>query len=366
MQFVLFIGPHKVGSSQLQDFLYRNYVRLIQSGILYPMIEAEGLSFMVSKAIIGDIDDIPLPVNAREAHNAFAYKMISEVDETRFVPAKHSGLPRTRQMFRAIKKQIEFVQPEVVILASEVFSTFGVVSPRLIQTLLDEFPEASFRIIANLRRVDNYLSSWHGERLKAGERLHPLGRGGLQEYFETTHFDYRLILEPWVNMMPDADFILRDFSAVRSAGGTIEDFKEQSCLNFPDSLITPAPLNPSMHRAVQEIVRRGNAQLMPEVALNLRNFLEDVTPQLGLPKSSEIEMYGPDLREEMFDRFEDVHDYLGDLTGQAPFFANLENMLRCRPIRELDAVADALPKIRAQARQLPDADARAFLDGFAL
>ena len=43
MQFVLFIGPHKVGSSQLQDFLYRNYVRLIQSGILYPMIEAEGL-----------------------------------------------------------------------------------------------------------------------------------------------------------------------------------------------------------------------------------------------------------------------------------------------------------------------------------
>lgn len=365
MQFVIFIGPHKVGSSQLQDFLYRNYVRLIQSGILYPMIEAEGLSFMVSKAIIGDIDDIPLPVNAREAHNAFAYKMISEVDENRFVPPKHTGLPRTRQMFRAIKKQIEFVQPEAVILASEVFSTFGVISPRLIQTLLDEFPDAHFRIIANLRRVDNYLASWHGERLKAGERLHPLGRGGLEAYYDTTHFDYSQILEPWSQAMPDADFVLRDFSAVRP-GGTIEDFKEQSCLNFPQNLTTPAPQNPTMHRAVQEIVRRGNAQLMPEVAQNLRDFLETATPDLDLPKSSEIEMYGASLRAEMYDRFEDVHDFLCDMTGQTPFFANLQNMLRERPIPESDATALAVTKLRTQLRGLPDPDARAFIETFAL
>ena len=90
--------------------------------------------------------------------------------------------------------------------------------------------------------------------------------------------------------MPEADFVLRDFSAVRSEG-TIADFKEQSCLNFPQNLTTPAPQNPTMHRAVQEIVRRGNAQLMPEVAQNLRTFLEVITPELDLPKSSDIEMY---------------------------------------------------------------------------
>ncbi|MCI5041155.1 MAG: hypothetical protein MRY81_15910, partial [Donghicola eburneus] len=184
-------------------------------------------------------------------------------------------------------------------------------------------------------------------------------------YYDTTHFDYSQILEPWARAMPEAHFVLRDFSAVRSEG-TIADFKEQSCLNFPQNLTTPAPQNPTMHRAVQEIVRRGNAQLMPEVAQNLRTFLEDITPELDLPKSSDIEMYGSALRAEMFDRFEDVHEFLCDMTGQTPFFANLQNMLRERPIPEAEATAEAVLKLKSHLRCLSDADARTFIENFAL
>ncbi|MEY8882340.1 hypothetical protein [Donghicola sp. XS_ASV15] len=91
-----------------------------------------------------------------------------------------------------------------------------------------------------------------------------------------------------------------------------------------------------------------------------------MTPELDLPRSMDVEMYGTDLRRDMYERFEDVHDFLCDMTGKTPFFANLENMLRERPVPELDATAVAVSKLRSQLRRLPDEDARTFLQNFAL
>ncbi|KEP69987.1 hypothetical protein DL1_20495 [Thioclava dalianensis] len=361
MKIIVFFGHHKVGSTALQDFFSKNFQSLLDKKILYPMVDFQGLSLMLAKCatLRPESDDVRLPINAREAHNALAFKMIEEHRNSP-VPPFHTHLPHTSQMFHAIRCQINAINPDHVVLISEVMANFGTITSSFFQRLKKEFPRAEFQFIATIRRVDEYLMSWHSQRLRFGHKLAPLDQGGLETYFDGIHFNYQRMIKPWIDAFPEANFVIRNHADVMMNGGSIEDFKVQSGLIYPDNMKPPSIANPSYHRATFELARRANKDLPPESAVKARNFLELITPALELPKSSQIELIGEKARLEMYDRFAPIHDFLGTTIRSGPFFSDFEKVRECQPIHYSEATEVILPQLGKHLPILRDEVARNF------
>ncbi|TYO90836.1 hypothetical protein [Oceanicella actignis] len=363
MRLALFIGHHKAGSSSLQNFLSRNWLALARAGILYPSVETEGHAARLAAALRGadDAPGQPQSFNVREAHNALAFKMLAECGKGP-APSWHPMLPHSRQMFAAIANQIAALAPRATVLCSEVMANFAAADPRLIETMRDAFPGARARILCTLRRPDDYLVSWHAQRLKFGHKLAPLGAGGLEPYLSSIHFDYRLMLEGWTRVFAEAEFALRDHRQVMAAGGSIDDFVAQSGLDFPPGLFRPGDINPSIPAALAEVARRGNHALAPEAAADLRAALLAVRDHRGVPPSREVEMFGPEARTRMAREFAPINAWLGALAGREAFFDDAEAIARTRPIPEAEAARAALDAVRAAAaRRTSTPEAREFL-----
>lgn len=322
MKLILFVGHHKVGSSALQRWLARNAIGLLERGILYPAVEPEGLSTLLAMAMAGGTLPRDLPVNLREAHNALAFSMIADRRGTQ-VPDLHQGLPPTADMLRAIQRQIEVFEPHTTILAAEVFANFGP-APPLITQLLDAFPGAEITLVATLRRIDDYLASWHGQRLRFGHVLRPLPEA-LDGYSKGIHFDYRKMLESWIHALPEARLVLRPYDKVIAAGGSVRDFIARTDLDVPPGADLDIHVNRGLHRGLLELSRRGNAELEPDAARALLHALLRLGPELGLPKSSDVEVWGAAARADLAARFAPIHTWLSELVG-APFFADAERI----------------------------------------
>lgn len=358
MKVILYIGHHKVGSTALQVFLSQNWLRLVRHGILYPSVETMGFSSNLKRVL--DTGDKPaaMHVNIREAHSVLAYRMIRDVIP-RQVPGQFKMPPATPQMFQALRNQVRFLEPEVVILCSEAFSNFGEVDPQLVDRLCKAFPKASFEVYCALRRPDDYMVSWHGQRLKVGERLEPLSGKGARLYYPTIHFNYRKVVEAWLRRVPNVRMILRNYSDIMAAGGSTNDFTEQVGVDFPADLIPAGRVNSSLPFAAMEIVRRGNYDLDPENGRALSDFFLCNANLLKAPQNRDIEMFGSGVRAEMMERFAPIHDYLGGVTGQRDFFPDIDAMARTRPVSEKEAMADLLSCIDLAA--MPNDVTRQFI-----
>lgn len=375
MKLILFVGHHKVGSSALQRWLARNAVALLRRGILYPAVEPEGLCTLLAMALGegggegggggggGDraarIRAGDLPVNLREAHNALAFGMIAERRGTE-VPALHQGLPPADHMLTAVRRQIEVFEPQVTILAAEVFANFGPV-PVLIQKLLAAFPGADITLVATLRRIDDYLAAWHGQRLRFGHVLPPLPEA-LADYAKGIHFDYRRMLENWLRATEGAGRVIRPYDRVLAAGGSVRDFLAETGIAPPPGASLDEEVNRGLHRGVLELARRGNADLAPEDARAFFAALLRLGPGLGLPASSEVELWGAAARADLAQRFAPVHDWLSAVTGGAPFFADAARIGRTLPHPEAEVNRAALAALARHRGELPPA-ARALLQG---
>lgn len=352
MKFVVFIGHHKVGSSALQDFLSRNTLALLKAGVLYPMVESVGYAHMLRSALAGCDPVLPLPINAREAHNALAFRMLAEARGSNKIPAFHRNIPASRQMFAAIRNQIEVLEPATVVLCAEVFSNFGAVEPALIDRLGTLVGPADLRVTCTLRRPDEYLVSWQGQRLKFGHVPPALREAGAAEYAGTIHFDYALMLRPWLERLPQAGFRLRNYRDVLAGGGSVQDFLAQAGIEAPAGVQPSTLSNPSLPLALMEIARRGNAALPEGPARRLREHLMARRHTLDLPDNAEVEMFGAAHRADMMARFAPVAAFLDRVAGGAPFFPDLEAVRQTRPIPELDAARAALAALHA--RPAPD------------
>ncbi|MFW8595923.1 hypothetical protein [Cribrihabitans neustonicus] len=344
LQVILFIGHHKVGSTSLQDYLSRNAAALARSGILYPYVDFEGMAHQAAAAAGHGPGGESLPINVREPHNALAFRMLAAGAGGR-VPSYHKRLPALPQMVHAIHQQIRFTEPHTVILAAEVFANFNAAAPRLIKQLAGYFPGAEFTLVATLRRIDEYLASWHGQRLKFGHDVAPLREDGLDGYLQGIHFDYRLMLEGWLKTLPKARLVLRDYADVRAGGGSVADFIAQTGLELPAGLAPERRENDSIHRGVYEIARRGNAALPSGQSGRLRRALRELTPALDLPPSSRIELFGAANRERMLERFRPLDAWLGETAGRTGFFADLEAVREAEPVPEEEVFRAALSRI---------------------
>lgn len=345
MKVILYIGHHKVGSTALQVYLSQNWLRLLRHGILYPAIEPQGMAHNLNVALKGKDTTGILPMNVREPHNALAFRFSSSVTG-KPIPAFHENIPPIPQIINTIQRQVEELSPRTVILCSEVLSNFGAVEPKLINRLLNIFPGAEFQICCTLRRPDQYLASWHGQRLKFGHQVFALREEALKRYFKSVHFDYRKLLEPWLNRAPQGTaFAIRNYADVLKSGGSTEDFTAIANTSFPRGMVAAPRANPSLPYALMEVARQANHALERPDAQALKDALLKSRKSLSLPDNGEIEMFGAQNRARMAELFAPIDAWLGEVTGQSGFFPDLDKLAQPRPLPELDAAAQALARL---------------------
>lgn len=333
MKVILYFGHHKVGSTALQAYLARNAVALLKKGILYPAVESQGLSHLLAQASGHHIEPDLACMNLREPHNALAFRMLADKKKD---PAKaktppwHGHLPRTEDMLATIRHQIEIFTPKSVILCSEVLSNFGSGHDDLISALRAPFPEAEFELYCVLRRPDEYLASWFGQRLRFGQSHPALDQGTALKDTKGIHFNYQKMIAPWVKAFPDSPLHLRSYDVVMAAGGSVQDFTAQVGCRFPKRLSLKGPNNPGLHRAAFEIQRRANQDLPRDQAQMLLHFFLEQGAGLIPLSNSEIDLFGLDLRRKLYKAFLPIDAYLGNLVAQDGFFEDLEWMRRPR------------------------------------
>lgn len=340
MKILLYIGHHKVGSTSLQAYFSQNWLALAQAGILYPMVDAEGMSDVLQRGLTqADTPGLPA-INIREPHNALAFRMMTSVTR-KPMPPYHRQMPALGQMLKTIKAQVRLLQPGTLVICSEVMANLGPLSPKLIDMLKEMFPKADFEIYCTLRRPDQYLASWHGQRLKFGHAVEPLSKGGALAYRKGIHFDYLAMLRPWIKAFPQATFHLRNYADVLATGGSVEDFTAQVSTVFPANLPLPERTNPSLAYATYEIQRRGNQQLDRKDQIALRGDLLRLSAKKSLPSNAQVELFGADLRMQLAEAFAPIDKGLAELVGAEAFFADLDRMTQVAPVPEQEATAAA-------------------------
>ncbi len=348
MRVICHIGHHKTGTTTLQAFLSQNFAPLQSAGILYPWTETEGAALALS-GVAGRAQDTtrPLPINFREAHNALAFRMLAEAMPKWKVPAYHKHLPHSRQMLLAIRNQIRALEPDCLVLCSEVMSHFGKAAPDQITRLQTEaFPNASqINLWCTLRRPDDHLVSWHGQQVRFGNAPAPLSDPDRGLDLDWLHFDYRGVVEPWLNLIDGAIPILRPYAETLAEGGSVDDFLKQSGLVAPHSMTTTASLNISRKPALVTLLRAANNALPRPLAQELAQWLDDLAPKLTLAPTAEVEFFGPAARARLCDRFEPIHRWLSQTTGRQAFFTDIDQMAICRPITETDALHQLLDQL---------------------
>jgi hypothetical protein len=369
MKAILYFGHHKVGSTALQSFLYQNQVALMRQGLLYPGVDFESLSLTLAR-LLGELDISadqaaemleaqtgPTPMNAREPHNALAFQMIAQTHKGK-APDWHPALPGTGQMIRALRMQQRFLRPSTVVLCSEVMSNFGADHPELIDRVREIYPEAEYSLYCVLRRPDEYLVSWHAQRLRFGDKMLPLNGGAAQTYIRGIHFDYRKVVEPWRDRFPGATLHLRNYTDVLKSGGSVEDFFDKTGLEMPSGAIPAGRANESLPRAAMEIARRANQDLPPREAQEMRQYLLTCDRHVTPVPNRDVEMFGAEIRAELAERFAPIHDWLSAEIGR-PFFPDLNEMTRTLPVPEAEATADLLARLPLST--LPNETLRSFI-----
>jgi len=307
-----------------------------------------------------------LPVNQREAHNALAFRMVTDITGNP-MPPWHPGVPPTEDLFAYLRAEIEKNAPETVVLVAELFGTLPDTEPALLGRLESFFEGARVKIVATFRRPDAYIASWHAQRLKFREFKPPLRTKGLDEYLGSSHLDYRKIVEPWHRAFPDAQFVVSDYADIMARGGSIEAFQQDAGLAFPPGLPGVPRGNPSVPYAFREVVRHGVRDLSPRMATNLVNWTIRNHDRIDHVPDKKIELFGAQNRARLKEAFEPVHDFLGDFTGRAPFFADFDKIVETREIAELDAARESLPHLKRFAKKHPPRKpVREFLEAFDL
>lgn len=352
MKLVIFIGHFKTGSSSIQSFLSSNYLALLEAGILYPSVESQGLSRNLAVIRAGrDRSTAGDSLNIIEPHNALALRLKNE-DDGHGVPPYYPAPPSGFQMLQFLQNQIQELQPKSVILCSEVFALLGMTKTESgVRRLAKRFASYSVTIYCNLRRPDEYLSSWHRQRLKFGARIEPLSGGGLDEYLDSAHFQQVAMIEGWMRHFPEARLVLRNFDEVRAQGGSIVDFMCQSSLSFPSRLHIPKDQNPSVPSAFAEIGRRAILELPRDQSAEIVGWLTSARARVRHPGDGDVEMFGTANRARLVDHFSPIATMLDHMTGVAPFYPDLHDMSRLRPIDDVTAAEAALPQLVADARR---------------
>ncbi|MDB6180986.1 hypothetical protein [Paracoccus fistulariae] len=379
MRVTCHIGHHKTGTTSLQAYLSQNSNALLRAGILYPWVESQGASIALAKAtaarpverrfllskitekVHGADDAKILPINFREAHNALAFRMLADFQEPWRVPHYHAHLPHSNQMLVAIRNQIKQLQPEEVVLCSEVMSHFGRANPELIEKLHKPMAEAKdFVVWCTLRRPDEQAVSWHGQQIRFGQSPKPLSDPKGMD-LKSIHFDYEKVVEPWLARIPNVQLMLRPYDLVMREGGSVQDLVQHSGIRFPQGLLPAPKMNVSRPPAVAGLIRIANGALPKDLANAFSDQIVKICENIPQPSPKDVEYFGAANRQKLMTSFAPIHQKLGQISGRQPFFADIDQMLICKPIPEAQAIRQLLDQLAGKETLLEQPELQDFL-----
>lgn len=348
MKVAFFIGHHKTGSTSLQNYLANHYLSLLRQGILYPAVESEGISANLATALRGQDTEIdPWCFNQREPHNALSFRILNEANGEQ-MPEWHPDLPNGFQMLVLIEKQIQALQPKQVVLCSEIMTRFaGKGMRKMLPRMANRFGRHDCTVVLNLRRIDEYIASWHLQRLKFGHPINPLRHGAQAHYYPLVHFRYDRIVEDWKQHFPQAQMVARNYDDVKRAGGSVVDFFAQAGIDHVP-VDADQQSNSSIPHAFAEIARLANVHA-PELCHALQAYLQGASERVAYAPNSKVELFGQANRDGLLAAFESVHAGLSKSLGVAAFFPDLEAARICREIPEMEAARAALDALRQDA-----------------
>lgn len=344
MNIVFYIGHHKTGSSSLQRFLSINHKILLQHDILYPAVNNLGRMVYASTDSTGFLSGLTNRLNICEAHNGLAFKLISE-KTGRNMPYWHRRLPSTDKMLNTIQYQIDKYQPNNLVFCSEVMGNLAIHSD-ILSRLVDRFNASKCCVYCTLRNPYSMLESWHGQRLKRGQNTGRLKEGATRKYLTSIFFNYRLMIEPWLNIANPDSYHVINYDNFTTGEDSISKFL-QTVFDLDMDIFTKiANTNVSIPLAVYEIIHRSITRMTRDKQEELLNYI--LKYRQLYPADNQVELFGYSNRKLIFDEFKPINTYLGDITGIEDYFDGLEMHLTEKPVSEEKAFSDTLDIIKHQ------------------
>lgn len=356
MKTFVLIGHHKVGTTALQHKFAGNLGAYRDAGVLYPIVDSLGLEHLLSDMSGNPQDSDQLQINAREPHNALAFRILAEHKKTR-VPRYHAHLPSSRQQIRTIRAQQRALDPQATVLVSEVMSHFGFSIPEYLPEfkrllLTDTDPH----IVLVLRRPDEHIQSWYSQTIRLGKNIPSIRGDGLNEFIDTIHLQYRRLLEPWLQHVPEATYHVVYYPEIVQQGGLVVFMNEllrRYGIDVPRTLDDPTRRNTSYHPVLLEPLRRWVEDHGP-----LSRPQEADACKKGesrrLPDRKRVEILGKENRLRIFEEFYPQKVWFDETFGTDVLFKDVEDIAKCLP--KSDAAIRAKPGVTRALNLIPGTD----------
>jgi len=226
------IGFMKTGTSAIQSFIKLNHSFFENNNFYFP------------------------PSN-EEAMNYLAFSLLDEVP-----PYIHHTLPiNANKLYKKLNNEIKKSKQDNIILTTEAFyliSTkyfLGEKAPKKLFDLLKN-NNYNFKIIAFLRRQDEYLETQYNQHIKTHNFWNLYDKDIYTFYDEKKElFDFNLILNRWANVFGEENIKVKVYEKSKNS---ILDFLEVLGINEISKLLKNNDVNPKLSSKALEFMRLAN------------------------------------------------------------------------------------------------------------
>lgn len=363
MQKIYSIGLHKTGSSSLQNYLLQNQIALLQSGILFPPVEPQGIARLLSEATGRRERHRPARLNEYMGHNALAYRLIADLEPDFSFPAVHEPMFSAEQALSLVAELVSQLSPEALVFCSEDLARASYRNPQIPALFAEQFGTDDTTILCTIRRPDEAISSWQCQRLNFPEAFERLQSEGIEGYLRSVHVDYAKALQPWLQTFKNAQVKIQPYKRVMTNGGAVANFWTQSGLDEPKILFLPDDRNQSLPYALFEIARLAKGDDCP-APWQVLSYLKEASARLILPSNAKVDLIGPANRKILAQAFLPIQRELAKITNCKPFYDDLEQIESGDRLDSLEAARTLLPALKLDAaKSCKNGHAKSWLQG---
>jgi hypothetical protein len=261
MDLILHIGTAKTGTTSLQEFLAANRDSLRRKGILYPLSAGDGKSHAL-------LSLIPPQVNLTSSH-VYTLQAARTIKDLKLF---------REELKDALTKELNGRSNGTIqkaIMSSEYCST-RLLTDEEVQGLRDFLSKifSDIKVVAYIRRQDEYLLSRYSTRVKAG------GTDRLEipsPHNAVASFDHWELLSRWARVFGRAQIVCRKFEKDSlKSGDIIDDFLDLAGIGKAQRFQRPERMNVSLDGGCVEFLRIFNKyspQPTPDPARRKRRLI---------------------------------------------------------------------------------------------
>ncbi len=252
-KLILHIGHYKTGTTALQVFFEDTTDFLSSVGLDYPDIR-----------------------RTYSKHSDFAFSILRAAGVEKLM-YNYSDPTPPLEMWGDLYDHMRRSDLSTTLISSEEFMRLGQFpeAVRLLREVLAARPDGvELQVIAYLRDPASHLQSWYNQLIKMNFPLPDLD-AALADEIEPIHYDYRLALEPWADIVGRENLLIRPYVHDRNDPAALHrDFLAQFAIALPEALaqFLPDDPNPRLDDRVLELVRlMQNLDFPPPTIRAIRN-----------------------------------------------------------------------------------------------